>query len=234
PPTVPGTTTPAVVSAAELAQRLTRLDPRGSARTAAAAVLAAWGERPLGSEETRLPEDLEAVAWRRGLEELEFTANRSMLRLLPLPALPALLERRVGGASAPCWVSVTAMDDSRIVLGIDGASIATDAGLVEPLWTGRAHVLWRDFDALGPTLRPGVRGAAVAHLQELLRRSGTEGVEPTGTFDAGTTRAGQDFHRRHRPDADGVVGPLARIVLYAEAGGSYRRPALAIAAGAAS
>ena len=154
-----------------------------------------------------------------------------MLRLLDLPAL---LELRVAGAAAPCWVPVTGMDDSRIVLGIDGASIAADAGVIEAVWTGRAHVLWRDFDALGPTLRPGVRGAAVAHLQDLLRRAGTEGVEPTGTFDAGTTRAVQDFQRRHRLEVDGVVGPLTRIVLYAEAGGSYHRPALAMPAGAAS
>ena len=221
----------AVISAAELSHRLVGLDPRGSARTAAAAVIAAWGERPLGDEETRLPEDLESVAWRRGLEELDFTANRSMLRLLDLPAL---LELRVAGAAAPCWVPVTGMDDVRIVLRIDGASVAADAGVIEPLWTGRAHVFWRDFDALGPTLRPGVRGAAVIHLQDLLRRAGTEGVEPTGTFDAGTTRAVQDFQRRHRLEADGVVGPLTRIVLYAEAGGSYHRPALAMPAGAAS
>src|SRR5262249_60865778 len=98
--------------------------PRESGRERAAAVIAAWGERPLGDEETRLPEDLESVAWRRGLEELEFTANRSMLRLLDLPAL---LELRVAGTAAPCWVPVTGMDDVRIVLRIDGASGAAGA-----------------------------------------------------------------------------------------------------------
>ena len=34
-----------------------------------------------------LPDDLETVAWRRGLQALQLTANRSMLRLLDLPAL---------------------------------------------------------------------------------------------------------------------------------------------------
>jgi general secretion pathway protein A len=225
------TAPPSLASPAELARRLASLDAQASARAGTDALLAAWGERPLGSEETRVPDDLESIAWRRGLEEIEFTANRSMLRLLDLPAL---LEVRVADASAPRWVSVTGMDDSRIVLAIDGEAVNVDAGTLEPLWTGRAHVLWRDFDGLGPTLRPGVRGAGVAHLQDLLRRVGTDDVEPTGRFDEGTTKAVLEFQRRHRLDADGVVGPLTRIVLYAEAGQTYRRPALAIPAGAPS
>ena len=35
----------------------------------------------------RLPDDLETVSWRRGLQALQLTANRSMLQLLDLPAL---------------------------------------------------------------------------------------------------------------------------------------------------
>src|SRR5262249_62399468 len=80
----------AVISAAELSHRLAGLDPRGSARTAAAAVIAAWGGRPLGGGETRLPEGLESVAWRRGPEGREFPAKRSTPRLPDLPSLPAL------------------------------------------------------------------------------------------------------------------------------------------------
>jgi general secretion pathway protein A len=221
---------PPAASAADVERRLAGMDPQASARAATAALLTAWDERPLGSEESRLPDDLESVAWRRGLEELELTANRSMLRLLDLPVL---LSMRVAGTDGVRWAALTGMDDSRIVLSIDGGPVVVDANALENLWTGQAHVLWRDFDALGPTLRQGARGAAVVHLQELLRRVGTGGVDPTGTFDAGTAKAVLDFQRAHRLDADGVVGPLTRIVLYAT-GGGYRRPALTMQAGAAS
>jgi general secretion pathway protein A len=229
PPPQPAVAAPAVASAADVAHRLTGLDPAASARAATAAILAEWGERPLDGAETRLPENLESVAWRRGLEELQLTANRSMLRLLDLPAL---LEVR--GGPAPCWVAVTQMDASQVVLSIDGTPVTANVDVLDSMWTGRASILWRDFDGLGPTLRPGVRGAAVAHLQELLRRVGMAGVTPTGTFDARTAKAVVDFQRAHQLDADGVVGPLTRIVLYAGAGSDRGRPALAIAVGSAS
>jgi general secretion pathway protein A len=232
PPPPTAIAAPSLASAADVTHRLSGLDPAASARAATAAILAEWGERPLDGAETRLPENLESVAWRRGLEELQLTANRSMLRLLDLPAL---LEVRSGGSSAaPCWVAVTRMDAAQVVFSIDGTPVTANVDVLDSIWTGRASVLWRDFDGLGPTLRPGVRGAAVAHLQELLRRVGMAGVTPTGTFDAGTAKAVVDFQRAHQLDADGVVGPLTRIVLYAGAGSDRRRPALAIAGGAAS
>jgi len=218
------------ISATELAQFLAGIDSRASARTATAAVLAAWGEHPLEEEEMRLPESLEAVAWRRGLQELQLTANLSMLRVLDLPAL---LVVRVPGATEPAYVALTGLDGSRVVLSVNGVSVTLDADALQSIWTGQAHVPWRDFDGLGPTLQPGTRGVAVVQLQQLLRRLGAAGVKPTGTFDAGTSRAVVDFQRSHRLDADGLVGPLTRIVLYA-AGPDYRRPRLAMSAETAS
>jgi general secretion pathway protein A len=215
---------PAPMSASDLAQRLAAIDAGASARAAVAAVLAAWGERALQTDETRLPDDLEAVAWRRGLQELQLTANRSMIRLLDLPAL---LVMRVAGTDEPRYVALTGLDDSRIVLSVDGGQITTDADAFQRLWTGQAHVLWRDFDGLGPTLQPGTRGVAVVQLQGLLSRVGADVPEPTGTFDKRTSQAVVNFQRRNRLDADGLVGPLTRIVLYAAATG-YRRPALAV------
>ncbi|TMA37483.1 MAG: peptidoglycan-binding protein, partial [Deltaproteobacteria bacterium] len=54
---------------AELERRLTALDPQASARAAAEAVLAAWHARPLADDEAHVPDDLERIAWRRGLED---------------------------------------------------------------------------------------------------------------------------------------------------------------------
>jgi general secretion pathway protein A len=229
-PSAPSATDVPPISAGELAQFLAGIDSHASARTATAAVLAAWGEHPLEDEEMRLPEGLESVAWRRGLQELQLTANLSMLRLLDLPAL---LVVRVPGATEPAYVALTGLDGSRVVLSVNGVSVTLDADALQSIWTGQAHVPWRDFDGLGPTLQPGTRGVAVVQLQQLLRRLGAAGVKPTGTFDGGTSRAVVDFQRSHRLDADGLVGPLTRIVLYA-AGPDYRRPRLAMSAETAS
>ena len=110
----------APISAAELSQFLAGIDSRASARTATAAVLAAWGEHPLGDEETRLPEDLESVAWRRGLQELQLTANLSMLRLLDLPAL---LVVRAPGTTEAAYVALTGLDESRVMLSVNGRPV---------------------------------------------------------------------------------------------------------------
>jgi general secretion pathway protein A len=213
----------------DLMQRLASTDSRASARAATAVILEAWGERPLGDDESRLPDDLETVAWRRGLQTIDLTANRSMLRLLDLPALlkvrlPGPLER---------YAALTGLGEDRVVLSVHGASVSTDIETFQSIWTGEAHVLWRDFEKFGATLQPGSRGAAVAQLQELLRRLGDAGVAATGSFDAATSRAVIAFQRMHRLDADGLVGPLTRIVLYGAAT-AYSRPALARSRGATS
>ena len=208
---------------AELERRLTALDPQASARVAAEALLAAWHTRPLADDETHVPDDLERVAWRRGLEDMRLTGNRSMLGVLDLPAL---LELRVPGASGPCYAALTGLDERRATLTIGSTPTTIDAGLLDLFWFGQAHVLWRDFEGLGMTFGLGARGAHVARLQALLRRAGLYGGEATGEFDPATVAAVLDFQRSRLLVPDARVGRLTRIVLYAAAGG-YPRPRLA-------
>src|SRR3989441_350799 len=98
---------------AELERRLTALDPQPSARAPADTVLAAWHTRPLADDETHVPDDLERIAWRRGLEDMRLTGNPSMLGILDLPAI---LELRVPGASGPCYAALTGLDNRRATL----------------------------------------------------------------------------------------------------------------------
>src|SRR5438128_3782441 len=208
---------------AELERRLTALDPQASARVAAEALLAVWHTRQLADDETHVPDDLERVAWRRGLEDMQLTGNRSMLGVLDLPAL---LELRVPGASGPCYAALTGLDERRATLTIGSTPTTIDAGLLDLFWFGQAHVLWRDFEGLGMTFGLGARGAHVARLQALLRRAGLYGGESTGEFDPATVAAVLDFQRSRLLVPDARVGRLTRIVLYAAAGG-YPRPRLA-------
>jgi len=220
---------PPASAASELERRLASLDSQASARAAVETILAVWRVRPLGADETRLPDDLERIAWRRGLEHLPLNGNQSMLRLLDAPAI---LELRVG-ADGPRYAALTGMDEGRVVLTVDATPVAIDAGFLDRFWFGQAHVLWRDFEGLGPTFGQEARGVRVARLQALLRRTGAYGGRSTGEYDAGTAAAVLDFQRSRRLVVDGRVGRLTRIVLYAAAGG-YPRPTLATPSGAAS
>src|SRR5262249_57459023 len=104
-----------------------------------------------------------------------------------------LLWGPVPGAADASYVALTGLDESRFMLSVNGVSVTIDGDALQSIWTGQAHVPWRDFDGLGPTLQPGTRGVAVVQLQQLLRRIGVAGVKPTGTFDPGPSRAVVDF-----------------------------------------
>ena len=219
PPAPAADPAPPVTPADEVERRLASHDAPTSMRAAIGAILAAWHARPLAADE---PVDLAQVAARRGLEDLPLVGNGSMLRLLDLPAI---LELRIPGADQPRAVALTGMSDGRSVLVIDGSPTPVDAAFLDRHWFGAAHVLWRDFEALGPTFGPGGHGPPVARLQALLRRAGAYDGKETGHLDAATEAAVRAFQRARFLGVDGRVGRLTRIVLYTAVGG-YPRPAL--------
>src|SRR5438093_86885 len=200
-------------------RRLASLEARATTRVAVGAILAAWHAEPLAADE---PVDLARIAARRHLEDLPLVGNGSMLRLLDLPAI---LELRVPGADQPRPVALTGMSDGRAELVVDGSPTPVDAAFLDHHWFGRAHVFWRDFEALGPAFGHESHGAPVARLQALLRRIGAYDGKESGQFDPPTEAALLGFQRARFLAVDGRVGRLTRIVLYAAAGG-YPRPTL--------
>jgi peptidoglycan hydrolase-like protein with peptidoglycan-binding domain len=153
-----------------------------------------------------------------------------MLRLLDLPAL---LELRLPGVNDARWVALTGMNDERLQLAVDGATLEVDKALLDLLWFGQAHVLWRDFEGLGRTFGTEARGAQVARLQRLLAHAGAYRGTENGIFDTPTEAAVIGFQRSRLLVPDCRVGRLTRIVLYGSAN-AYQRPTLAAAPGAPS
>jgi general secretion pathway protein A len=218
-------------STVDLERRLAELDAQTSAAAALRSVLGAWHARPLeGDEVNGLPSDIERVAWRRGLDDLRFEGNRSMLRLLDLPAV---LELRVPRAAGPRYAALVGMTDTSATLALEGTTVTLDLPTLERFWFGQAHVLWRDFEGLGPTFGANRKGLHVDRLQVMLRRAGAHELPLTGEYDEATANAVLDFQRSRLLAVDGQVGRLTRIVLYAAAGG-YARPTLAVPSGGPS
>jgi general secretion pathway protein A len=203
-------------------RRLASLDPERSARTAIDTVLGAWRVAPLRPDEKPAPDALERMANERGLEDLRLNGNLSMLRLLDLPAL---LELRLPGTSGSRYVALSRMTDDRVFLSVGGETVPIDAALLDRLWFGEAHVLWRDFEALGRTFGTEARGEPVARLQRLLARAGVYTGSASGVFDPSTEAAVVAFQRSRLLVPDCRVGRLTRIVLYAAVDG-YERPML--------
>jgi general secretion pathway protein A len=208
----------------EVEARLAALAPAASARQALDVVLRAWQVPPLAAEEPATTADFTHVAERRGLEHLALTGNTAMLRLLDVPVV---LELQLPGATGPRYAALISMRDGVPVLAVgDGAPATVKPALLERAWYGQAFVLSRDFEGLGPgTLDGHSRGARVSRLQGLLKRIGAYAGPESGLFDPTTSAAVLDFQRSRYVSADGIVGRLTRVALYAAAGG-YPRPTL--------
>ena len=204
--------------------RLVALEPAASARQALDVVLRAWQVSPLAADEPATTADFTRVAERRGLEHLALTGNTAMLRLLDVPVV---LELQLPGATGPRYAALISMRDGGPVLAFsDGSTVAVKSTLLEHAWYGQAYVLSRDFEGLGPgTLDGHSHGARVSRLQSLLKRVGAYTGPESGFFDSPTSAAVLDFQRSRYVSADGIVGRLTRVALYAAAGG-YPRPTL--------
>jgi general secretion pathway protein A len=206
-----------------VAARLAAASEDGSARAALEALLGAWHADPLGADETAGHATFAQAAGRRGLE---YTALAGSVRLLRLLDLPVVLELHLPGAAGPRYAALMTLDDTGALLAADGRPAEVDRAFLDLFWLGQAHVLWRDFEALGrTTIEPASAGPGVRKLQQLLRRAGAYAGPETGVFDDATTEAVLGFQRDRFLVTDARVGRLTRLMLYAAAGG-YRRPSL--------
>ena len=215
---------PAITPAnVELERELAGIAPQRSLEAAVERVLAVWEVEKLDPDERPVVASLEPIAHRRNLEDLRLTGNLSMLRLLDLPAV---LELRLPATNEARYAALVGIDNDRVTLAVADRTVDVTPAELDRIWFGDAHVLWRDFEWLGPTFGNDASGAHVARLQELLKRAGLYSGQGSGAFDEATEIAVVGFQRSRRLDPDCRVGRLTRIALYGAVGG-YKSPRLA-------
>jgi hypothetical protein len=213
---------PAGEQAAALERRLAALPAGESLGAALDAVFAAWDAPRTRPDELGPATPLDALANRRGLEDLHLTSNLSMLRLLDLPAV---LELRASETGDVAYAALLGIDDEAVALQVGPDVVRVPPGVLDGVWFGDAHVFWRDFEWLGPTFGREAQGAHVARLQHLLTRAGVFQGPTNGVFGDVTAAAVVEFQRSRRLDADCRIGRLTRIALYGAAG-TYKMPTL--------
>ena len=207
-------------------RRGSRRSHRPPARvTALDVVLRAWQVPPLAAEEQATTADFTRIAERRGLEHLALTGNTAMLRLLDVPVV---LELQLPGATGPRYAALISMRDGVPVLAVgDGAPATVEARAARAclVRTGVRPVARLRGSRAGDARRPLARrarqpppGAAQDGSAPTRDRRAASSIPPTSA-------AVLDFQRSRYVSADGIVGRLTRVALYAAAGG-YPRPTL--------
>jgi hypothetical protein len=188
-----------------------------------------WGEDPLIGAEQALPIDLDAIATGRDLHHLALSGTMNMLRVLNLPAILELMFPDADGAR---YVLLGGLAGDTYTLELGDRSLKVDRGYIDDHWLGQAHIIWRDFENLAPTLKRGSIGHRVGRLQEMLTEIGFYAGPITNIFGDETEAAVAAFQRSRKLFADALVGQFTRIVLY-DALDDYPHPRLIVESAAA-
>ncbi len=132
--------------------------------------------------------------------------------------LPAILEFYPPGSPSPGYLTLSRIDDDKIILqGKDETDwIATDLEELEFYWSGVAYLPWKNFHSIWGTIPAQTYKDSVITLKLLLQDLGFENVAIDDQYDGLTQQAVESIQAKYGIPVDGYVGPLTKIILYKE------------------
>ncbi len=98
----------------------------------------------------------------------------------------------------------------------DGCEVQVRPDDVKAYWSGVAYIPWRNHLALSGDIPAEANHDTVIALKMLLHDIGFNDVEISPFYDEKTMESVKTVQKRHGIAADGIVGPLTKIILYNE------------------
>jgi len=140
------------------------------------------------------------------------------MALLKKLNLPAILEFYPPGSPSPGYLTLSRVDDDKIILqGKDETEwIATDLEELEFYWSGVAYLPWKNYHSIWGTIPAQTYKDSVITLKLLLQDLGFENVAIDDQYDGLTQHAVETIQAKYGIPVDGYVGPLTKIILYKE------------------
>ncbi len=189
-------------------------------------LLQLWGAQPVVDADLASGSlNLQSIAESRGLRYFAVELNDALLSVLDLPAI---VEMAVQPAEGVRYVLLRTMDRTTGTVRV-GNSLSMSLGAFTAAWNGKAHIVFRDPEALRYDLAPGGGGPSVRKLQTMLVSAGMLDGNPTGLYDDLTENAVRRFQESRHVTIDGVAGPITQILLYNSLA-RFERPTLTPAA----
>ena len=132
--------------------------------------------------------------------------------------LPAILEFYPPGSPTPGYLTLSRINDDKIILqGKDKTDrIETNLEELEFYWSGVAYLPWKNFHSIWGTIPVQTYKDSVITLKILLQDLGFKDVTINDQYDVFTQKAVETIQAKYGIPVDGYVGPLTKIVLYKE------------------
>ncbi|SVC87570.1 uncharacterized protein METZ01_LOCUS340424, partial [marine metagenome] len=126
---------------------------------------------------------------------------------------PAILEIALPNAQGTKYISLVSVNGENGIFGsVDQIEMPLKA--IEPIWTHKAIILWKDFENLPDPFESGFKGKQAIWLQKNLRLLGFFKGREAPYYGPGTKLSVTKFQRKHRIKDDGRFGTESKIMLY--------------------
>jgi hypothetical protein len=96
--------------------------------------------------------------------------------------------------------------------------IEIDIDQLQEYQYGPAYVIWKNILGFDFVIGWGADPNALLRVKKLLLRLGYDEIVPNSVYDSSLRRSVKDFQTRHQLKADGLIGPLTKILLIRESG----------------
>jgi general secretion pathway protein A len=202
--------------------RQARHADRRTADTAFNALADVWQVAPLSDGE--MIGDLQDLWIAAGVRGLRVSRIEGPLSAMLRINYPLMIEISDGDGTRLLAVVRERFGNFAIVPSLNGLP---HAGLeeLEPLFTGRAFLFWRNTLDLSPVFSPGAGKRRIGDLQRLLMEAGSPVSRIDGVYDRRTIEAVKDFQRRQGLPSEETLGMETLLLLY-QAAGRYEVPKL--------
>jgi general secretion pathway protein A len=138
-------------------------------------------------------------------------------RVLEKLNIPAILELQMGDGE-PRYLSLSHVEDGEISLGglRHGNGVRILAADLWNYWSRVSYIFWKDFLNYPESIPIGASAESIIALKLLLQELGFKELEISPSYDEKSRSAVMALQEEHGIRADGIVGPLTKIVLYKE------------------
>ena len=206
-------------SGGELRDLLNEMNPRVSRTAALKAALGLWPDKP---EVSPLLDEVEAdsVFFNLGARQNGLLVQRTEgdMNLLKRLNHPAILEFKTSDGLGSRYLALAKMNSWGVVLRGAGEEeeIELDTERLIPYWSRVTYVMWKDFLGNPGVIASNSPGESVVALKMFMHELGYHDIEINPAYDFKTLEIVKGIQRDHGLQADGVVGPFTKMVLFNE------------------